>query len=401
MSTPVYQPAIGQINLNFTGFETIQNVENVNSVFTPLQPVDELISPLTVAQYSLYNVELEEDNFGLDNIDYLGYKGGFISAGDKVNTKLGNFTITGNLTGHEVAYFYKNIDVKNTPIKNIKRKGPLTNFVAEVYGTDINDGDVMTVGDFREFRYPLGMIMMWSGTTESLSANLPYWRLCAPPDSGNTINGVFIPNLEGSFVVGAAYEDNNVYQPRDNTSTSFGPVSSLGIGLTGGYNFVYLTENEIPSHNHDINYTVRGGETTLTSTVPNQFRLYGGGGGFGVGSWGSASTSCISNNPRNNKGCTACAPVGWECCTSRGVSKPGCTCSGGVPNYVPTLHDSSFSIKGDETGYDPFTARAVSIVDAPLTITSITEQTLGGNTSHENRPQFYTLCYIINVGQER
>lgn len=395
MSTSIYKPAVGQINLNFTSLEAIQNVENINPIFTPLQPVSELISPLTVAQYALYNTDLEDDNFGLDNIDYLGYRGGFITAGNKVNTKLGNFTITGNLTAHEIGYFYKSINVNNTPIKNIKRKGSFANFVNEVYNTTDNDGEVLTVGDFREFRYPLGVVMLWSGDFATLQNHLPYWRLCAPPDSGNTVNGVFVPNLEGSFVIGAGYsktelaplEGDNLYQPLDNNLTNFGTISSLNIGLTGGYNGVYLTTGEIASHNHDISHAVTGGETTLTSSK-NTLTLYNSGGNFTV-NIKTASNRCYSNKPF--PGCTDCTPNG---------SPPSCWCTGGAPKYVSTFYETGRSVS-DKIEVIPFITTTVSVVDNPLTVTSITETSLGNNVSHENRPPFYTLCYIINVGQGR
>jgi len=396
MSISIYSPAIGQINLNFTSLESIQNIENINPIFTPLQPVDELISPLVVAQYALYNVDLEEDNFGLDDIDYLGYRGGFITAGDKVNYKLGNFTVAGNLTAHEVGYFFNNIDVKNTPLKNNKRANSFFNFAAEVYNTEQNNRDVMTVGDFREFRYPLGMIMLWSGDQLTLERELPYWRLCAPPDSGNTINGVYVPNLEGSFIVGANYEGFNQYSPRDNDQARFGPTISLTIGTTGGYNGVYLLADQIPSHNHNVLYDVSGGANTLTSSVDNTFRLYVSGGKFVPRIWNGTSEQCYNNEPppvsKPSDRCTPC----------KGGSKPFncCKSESGLPYYTSTFYPTITSVPTTISSAD-FISRSISIVDNPLIITSVTEETLGDNIAHENRPPFFTLCYIINVGQER
>jgi hypothetical protein len=39
--------------------------------------------------------------------------------------------------------------------------------------------------------------------------------------------------------------------------------------------------------------------------------------------------------------------------------------------------------------------------DAPIAITTFTQQTVGTGVSHENRPKFYTLGYIIYVGRKR
>jgi microcystin-dependent protein len=398
MSTKVYAPAVGQINLNFTSIEAVQNVENISPIFTPLQPSDEAISPLAVAQYALYNIDFEEDNFGLDSIDYLGYKGGFITAGDKVNTKFSNFTITGNLTAHEAAFFYKDIDVNNTPIKNIKQKGDM--FVQSVYNNTDEDNDVMAVGDFRQFRHPKGMIMLWSGTTQQLSADLPYWRLCAPPDSGQTINEVFVPNLEGSFIIGAGYRDTEVaplnggnnYQPKDNNNTNFGSISSLGIGLTGGFNGVYLTLSQIPAHRHNIQYNVTGGETSLTSSM-STYRLITGG-GLVTPTLKSVSKTCVIYNLSDKTTCS-------NDCASKGYQKDNC-CNSQTSRtlYVPQFFPIGYSVS-TYVSMNPFIEQAVSFNDPQLSVTSLSESNIGDNIAHENRPLFYTLCYIINVGKER
>ena len=70
---------------------------------------------------------------------------------------------------------------------------------------------------------PVGLICMWSGTTVPTG-----WALC------NGTNGT--PDLRDRFIVGSG--------------------SSYAIGSTGGSNTVTLTTAQMPSHAHNLSYTV-------------------------------------------------------------------------------------------------------------------------------------------------
>jgi len=114
-------------------------------------------------------------------------------------------------------------------------------------------------------RFPPGSIVMWSGSVASIPIG---WVLC------NGSNGT--PDLRDKFVVGAG----STYDPED----------------TGGAATVTLTEDDIPTHDHDLpativtsaggiddDYNVSSGFTTLVKSVitgsvgPVQTRNFGDG----------------------------------------------------------------------------------------------------------------------------
>ena len=89
-----------------------------------------------------------------------------------------------------------------------------------------------------------GMIVLWSGSIDNIPVG---WALC------NGQNGT--PDLTDKFIIGAGNKYN--------------------IGATGGEEQVTLTEDQIPSHNHDIlngaitNSTTNGTVTISTSSFFN------------------------------------------------------------------------------------------------------------------------------------
>lgn len=404
MST--YKPAIGQINFNLSTVDRIQNIFNVvPGIPTPSQPVDESVTPISIAQYCLYDTTKVDDNYGLDDALYLGYKGGFITQDNKINTKIGNFTVANNLTVRKNTRFFKNIDLQNNRITHLQRKGSaatlttIAQFVNSVYNTKQNDNDVMTVGDFREFRFVKGTIMMWTGSYESLVDNLPYWRLCAPPDSGAVVNGVTVPNLEGHFVIAGGYDNvtgGNYYQPTAATYNlsgnidnlvSFGSPIQINIGTTGGSNGIALTLNQIPIHNHGISFQKRNntGQLTLSSQIYGEFR---------------EGTFTYFRKPVSPEGVVeiSSGAVGRDSCTREEIftCENGCgskqyTCK--VNPYETTQSVRALSF-GSSTSSEP------NIIDGSCTST-IASDNVGGSLAHDNRPTFTVLGYIIYVGQRR
>lgn len=82
-----------------------------------------------------------------------------------------------------------------------------------------------------------GMIILWSGSIDNIPVG---WALC------NGQNGT--PDLTDKFIIGAGNKYN--------------------IGATGGEEQVTLTEEQIPSHNHDIlNGAITNSTTSGTVTI--------------------------------------------------------------------------------------------------------------------------------------
>jgi hypothetical protein len=82
-------PVVAQISVDFANQNNITIGAN--------QTNTRAVGPLSLARYCLYNRELPEVNFGLNDSTYLSYDGGFITAGDKVNYKHSDLQIRGNL----------------------------------------------------------------------------------------------------------------------------------------------------------------------------------------------------------------------------------------------------------------------------------------------------------------
>jgi microcystin-dependent protein len=390
-----YTPAIATINFVFTSLENIQNIESILGDATSQIPTLELINPLVVAQYALYNTDLEGENFGIDDNIYLGFKGGFITAGDKFDIKRSSFELRGSLTVREKTSFFSTINLNNNSIINVKEKS--NTFINNVLKNTTNDNECLTVGDFRRNVHDKGMIMMWSGTYDQLKLSLPYWRLCAPPDSGNTENGVAIPNLEGSFIISGGYS-NNTYQPTDNGGISFGSPIGITIGTQGGYNGVYITIDQMSRHKHGVNHNVSGGRVDV---VPSNVRLYRGGGTISSVEPKIASAICATNvNCPDICTCSAGPTNADSSCTSNGefdcYRNPGSSCQD-TSGYV---HPAGYSVNPATLTTQPILG-SIGIDDPELqgSVTSITP--IGNSVAHENRPPFYVLGYIINVGKNR
>ena len=341
-----YTPAIGQINLQISSYEDITNLPNASDAGTALAPaaIDKGVSPLAVTRYALFNALDEENNFGLDDVEYLKHTGGFITQDSRISIKKSDFTVSGTLTVENNTRFFQSLNIGFNQIYNVARlNASPTNFS----NNPNNNNNIVAVGDVREHAFRKGMIMLWSGSREDLYKKMPYWRLCGAPDSNRfpngTENGVLIPDLEGSFVVGAAYVSNNnnrytlKYLDSVQTQTQNNTIN-LGIGSTGGHHAWTLTLSEIPAHIHNVLFKVEGGNITLTSSA-NTFTVYkkqtdepSKPSGWVTPSSRAAKFSCLASRPAAvcwcGGGCTrfcsrrcCCFPKGTEISTPNGYVK--------------------------------------------------------------------------------
>jgi hypothetical protein len=248
------------------------------------------------------------------------------------------------------------------------------------------------------------MIMMWSGTFEELRDNLPYWRLCAPPDAGTNPNNVTVPNLVDTFIISSGYTDNtdeqtrnnNRRQPVDNAGRNFGSAINLVVGSTGGTNSLNLTLTQMPVHNHEVEINVsspgsfsisgtgglqlvyQGGNLTNKLPVTAKARCLNGG------------VTCTDRTSCSNKNRYACGSIPNCDATASGSCTP-----------VKTFHNDGFSVRSGDLSNNPFTFGTLSLEDQPIERTSFNESLKGNDINHENRPDFYTLAYIVYVGVPR
>ena len=96
-------------------------------------------------------------------------------------------------------------------------------------------GNIKVYSPAQDGEIPVGLVCMWSGSTTDIPTG---WALC------NGSNGT--PDLRGRFVVGAG--------------------SSYSVGATGGVASVTLTEEQIPSHNHEL--TIRPSGVNVSTSIP-------------------------------------------------------------------------------------------------------------------------------------
>jgi microcystin-dependent protein len=397
--------AVAQISISYAPFSSFNTI--------PLEN-DRPVTPRVLAQYFLYNRNLAP-SYGLTNNDYLTYDGGFITQDSKLDIKYSDFEIRteegqpnrgGNLTvnGERTAragVFRNNISIisqNNTitnRITNVKRLDSLDDFIGSQY-----DSDAMTVGDYKRFAHFPGMIMMWSGSFQDLESQMPYWRLCAPPHSGQTINGITVPNLLSKFVPGSIPAD----RPRSSNNTLY------TTGDTGGTDGASLTMSQMPGHHHNVVFSFNDPMPRFTRNGQSQLLTYRP--RYGVAGGGIAMTITANNvgvcddkgitctcegSDRSERYCARkvlCADVkkGFSCC--RYSYRYWCTLSSSV-TQVPA---GNVTVITSATVKD-YVQKTFSFTNTSASITTQGQSNRGNNDIHENRPSFYTLAYIIYVGE--
>lgn len=362
-----------QLTVNWSTPLQIQNTLDIIGVVPgDFQKDNTFISPLTISKYMLYYRAIGRvGNFGWDNGNYLSYEGGFITCGDKVNTKYSDFTIKQNLTVTGLSFFNQGmnlIDIDGQRTNTINNLKSLTQqeFLSKVY-----DNNVVSKKDYLKRTRYKGMMTLWSGTYADLVSKLPLWRLCAPPDSDRSENGIFIPNLQGKFVLGATYTEYGAFQPKDNFNNNFGPTISIdnGNNVGGAYNHT-LTVSELPKHRHENVVVLSKGVTRVFIAGPN---------GTELPATFYTSVPTIRIDDTNNH-------------------------SGGVWSTTSGLWRS------------PTKPTTITCTTTPFSRTILSQNARGGrasdpvfpedafgpyNTEHTNMPPYYALAYIIYVETPR
>ena len=188
-----------------------------------------------------------------------------------------------------------------------------------------------------------GMILLWSGSAGSIPSG---FVLCNGSNS--------TPDLRGRFVVG--YHDSN---------------GDYDVGDTGGAASVTLSTSQIPSHSHTTNnhthtfssshtHGVSGSVSGSTNTTGNHSHTW------------QRQDTVINNGyrpwPASNNDC--------------GVSNQNTSSNG---NHSHTF-SGSFSVTSGSGTASGTTGNA-----NPST------NSAGGGGSHENRPPYYALCYIMKT----
>jgi len=92
-------PVVAQINVNFANLQEVRNTDEFDiAAGGDFQIEDKAINPNILSKYSLYNREFgDTGDYGLSDVEYLRYIGGFVTAGDKINVKHSNLHVRNNM----------------------------------------------------------------------------------------------------------------------------------------------------------------------------------------------------------------------------------------------------------------------------------------------------------------
>jgi microcystin-dependent protein len=242
---------------------------------------------------------------------------------------------------------------------------------------------------FVQAALPTGVILLWSGSIVSIPSG---WALC------NGTSGT--PDLRDRFVVGAG--------------------TTYAVAATGGVNTVTLDQTQIPSHTHttntvstaDLAHTHSG--TTASVDLSHTHAVSGNTGnqsvnhshGYsGTTDGGGAHSHNLQFRSGGTGGSTDAVPgsggaiFGFVGGAIEGVANHTHTYSGNTGN-VSADHNHAISLtsgamSANSTHTHTFTTGAMS-ANATHTHT-VTLNNTGGGLSHENRPPYYALAYIMKT----
>lgn len=264
-------------------------------------------------------------------------------------------------------------------------------------GEITNNGGVIkayTDGESRDVGIPSGVITMWSGTTADVPSG---WVLC-----DDTANGA--PNLQDRFVVGAG--------------------SSYSADDTGGSDSVSLTTSELPSHDHgsgtlavashdhgngglsaDSHDHGNGTLTTDHDHGPGTLAVASHSHGDGTLSADSHAHGFYKTEVSIDDGSgSTFTPADvftdddeFGNRTLVGTQSNGPGVSGSTGSSSPSVDSGSTasttaSVSGN-TGSTSVNVSGTTSSSSP-TVNNSTAST-GGDGSHENRPPYYALAYIM------
>ena len=261
----------------------------------------------------------------------------------------GNVSVTGTVDGRDLSSDGSKLDGIDSGAKDDQTKAEIDalNINADQldgqHGSYYRNAGNLNAGTIPDARlansslFVTGMILMYTGSTAPSG-----WAIC------NGQNGT--PDLRDRFIVGAG--------------------SAYSVNNTGGNDQQTLALNQIPSHNHSFS-----GSSSHSHTVNNHTHSFSGSGS----SSHSHSFQGVNANDHNDTERNATV--------MRNDSNTMYTASS--PSGVQSA-TVSISISGTTGGSSPSTnSQTVSI--------SGNTGNKGGGNSHENRPPYYALMFIMKL----
>lgn len=243
------------------------------------------------------------------------------------------------------------------------------------------------------FRVPQGGIILWSGAVDNIPTG---WALC------NGSNGT--PDLRDRFIVGAG--------------------STYSVGNTGGANSVTLTAAQMPTHNHSATTASAGAHTHGGSTGNGGGHSHTGTTASGGGHTHTASTGSAGSHSHSGSTNTTGSHSHTQrrYTTATGLRIATTTNGGGagqtqdIPPGTGFAGNHSHSLNINSNGSHTHTVSVSSVGGHTHTLTTstaaahnhsissdgghthtMTVGNAGSGNSHENRPPYYALAYIMKL----
>lgn len=228
----------------------------------------------------------------------------------------------------------------------------------------VGDGSGLTNIGTTDGAFPVGGIVMWSGTLATIPTG---WALC----DGTTQNSVATPDLREKFVMGSA--------------------ASTNPGGTGGANSLSLVTANLPSHTHGAG-TIGSGHTHSFSGSNTHDH---GDGNLSVSSHSHSISGRSHSHSVNYSTSTIYLPATGSATTVvTAVGSGSSSGSTGSANGAnSSTGNSSPSISGDTSN----ASISVSGTTGSASMSGTSAST-GSGTAFDNRPAFYEIAYIMYVG---
>lgn len=209
---------------------------------------------------------------------------------------------------------------------------------------------------FVQAAIPSGVILLWSGSVATIPSG---WALC------NGSSGT--PDLRNRFVVGAG--------------------STYSVGDTGGANTVTLDATMIPSHTHTVTTT---GSTSSENAHSHTFS------GTTSGQSATHSHTATVSDPGHLHAFTsplAGSPNNAQIMRGDVLQATAYTQTASATTGITVNNDNA---NADHSHTYSGTTSTQAAHTHTLTLSSTAAST-GGGLSHENRPPYYALAYIMRL----
>jgi hypothetical protein len=264
--------------------------------------------------------------------------------------------VTGNVTFNETLSIDNSITLTNSTkerkrIIGVRRVDGASDIFSS---TSQFLNDPIAIGDFAQYAFQRGMIIMWSGALTAdgqgvLFAPTGRWALC----DGQLVDGLQTPDLRERFIVGAGGDNTNV-----------GGSTGYTQGQTGSNsNNSTLTLDNIPQHNHLAGGVNSSGQLAGTTT---------GGGNDGVHSHQASAQS----NFRGAQGTGTGGNQEWQSGDGQARSGPNRGTPDGNVSTSVSVANSSHS----HNVASPMESRGSA-----------------SPTAIDRRPPWYAMAYIIKL----